>query len=91
MNIHEIKGKIKSERFLAALSLTTFILLISIIAFFLGRISVENNANDSVKKDKSLPEDESKKVMDLIQKKTDEKTAEVDKIIAAKEKEIMTV
>jgi ribosome recycling factor len=49
------------------------------------------DANEVVKKDKSLPEDEAKKVIDLIQKKTDEKVAEVDKVIATKEKEIMTV
>ena len=29
--------------------------------------------------------------MEMIQKKTDEKTAEVDKVVQAKEKEIMTV
>ena len=42
-------------------------------------------------KAKTLSEDDAKKVMDLVQKKTDEKTAEVDKVIAGKEKEIMTV
>jgi ribosome recycling factor len=58
------------------------------------KVAIRNqrrDANEAVKKDKSLPEDESKKVMDLIQKKTDEKVAEVDKVIAAKEKEILTV
>jgi ribosome recycling factor len=58
------------------------------------KVAIRNqrrDANEAVKKDKALPEDESKKVMDLIRKKTDEKTAEVDKVIAAKEKEIMTV
>ena len=50
--------------------------------------------NDAVKaqeKAKSLSEDDTKKTLDLVQKKTDEKVAEVDKIIAGKEKEIMTV
>jgi ribosome recycling factor len=49
------------------------------------------DANEAVKKDKTVSEDESKKAMDQIQKKTDEKVAEVDKIVAGKEKEIMTV
>lgn len=51
-------------------------------------------ANEEVKKQekaKTLTEDDSKKVQELVQKKTDEKTAEVDKVIAAKEKEILTV
>jgi ribosome recycling factor len=51
-------------------------------------------ANEEVKKQekaKALSEDDAKKSMDLIQKKTDEKVAEVDKVVAAKEKEIMTV
>jgi len=58
------------------------------------KVAIRNqrrDANEAVKKDKSLPEDESKKVMDQIQKKTDEKVAEVDKVIATKEKEILTV
>jgi ribosome recycling factor len=54
------------------------------------------DANEEIKKlekDKKagLSQDEAKKAMEQIQKKTDEKTAEVDKIVAAKEKEIMTV
>lgn len=56
--------------------------------------SLRRDANEEVKrqeKAKTLSEDEAKKVMDLVQKKTDEKTTEVDKIIASKEKEIMTV
>jgi len=58
------------------------------------KVAIRNqrrDANEAVKKDKSLPEDESKKQMDLIQKKTDDKVAEVDKVVAAKEKEIMTI
>jgi ribosome recycling factor len=50
--------------------------------------------NEEIKKAekaKTLSEDEAKKVMDLVQKKTDEKVAEVDKTVIAKEKEIMTV
>jgi ribosome recycling factor len=52
------------------------------------------DANEEVKKQekaKTLTEDDSKKAMDLVQKKTDEKTAEVDKVVAAKEKEILTM
>ena len=59
-----------------------------------AKVAIRNqrrDANELVKKDKSIPEDESKKQMDVIKKKTDEKVAEVDKIVAAKEKEIMTI
>ena len=52
------------------------------------------DANEEVKKQekaKVLSEDDSKKAMDLVQKKTDEKVAEVDKVVAAKEKEILTM
>ncbi|MBU6375933.1 MAG: ribosome recycling factor, partial [Bdellovibrionales bacterium] len=59
-----------------------------------AKVAIRNqrrDANEAVKKDKSLPEDESKKQMDVIQKKTDDKVAEVDKVVAAKEKEIMTI
>lgn len=62
-----------------------------------SKVALRNHrrdANEEVKKQekaKTLSEDDAKKAMDLIQKKTDEKTAEVDKIIAAKEKEILTM
>jgi ribosome recycling factor len=52
------------------------------------------DGNEEIKKQekaKTLSEDDSKKAMDLVQKKTDEKTAEVDKIVAAKEKDILTM
>jgi ribosome recycling factor len=52
------------------------------------------DANEEIKKqekDKALSVDESKKFQEQIQKKTDEKVAEVDKVIATKEKEIMTI
>lgn len=59
------------------------------------KIAVRNHrrdANEEVKKfAKTISEDESKKTMDLVQKKTDEKVTEVDKIIQGKEKEIMTI
>lgn len=62
-----------------------------------SKIAVRNHrrdGNEEVKKQekgKAISEDESKKLMEVIQKKTDEKIIEIDKVIAAKEKEIMTV
>jgi ribosome recycling factor len=61
------------------------------------KVAVRNHrrdANEEVKKQekaKTMSEDEAKKAMELVQKKTDEKVAEVDKVIAGKEKEIMTI
>lgn len=61
------------------------------------KVAVRNHrreANDEVKKQekaKTLSEDDAKKALDLVQKKTDEKIAEVDKVVAGKEKEIMTI
>jgi ribosome recycling factor len=62
-----------------------------------AKIGIRNHrrdANEDVKKqekDKAISADESKKLQEQIQKKTDDKVAEVDKIIATKEKEIMTI
>lgn len=56
--------------------------------------NLRRDGNEEVKKQekaKLLTEDESKKIQELVQKKTDEKVAEVDKVIAAKEKEVMTL
>ena len=61
------------------------------------KIAVRNHrrdANEELKKQekaKTVSEDEGKKAMDLVQKKTDEKIGEIDKIVASKEKEIMTI
>ena len=61
------------------------------------KIAIRNHrrdANEDVKKqekDKALSVDESKKLQEQIQKKTDDKIGEVDKIISVKEKEIMTI
>jgi ribosome recycling factor len=61
------------------------------------KVAIRNHrrdANEEVKKGekaKAITEDESKKAQEQVQKKTDERVAEVDKIIAGKEKEIMTV
>jgi ribosome recycling factor len=62
-----------------------------------SKVAIRNHrrdGNEEVKKAekaKTLSEDDAKKATDLVQKKTDEKTAEVDKIVAAKEKEILTI
>jgi ribosome recycling factor len=53
--------------------------------------NVRRESNEEVKKSKTFTEDESKKIQEQIQKKTDEKVAEVDKLIGGKEKEIMTI
>lgn len=52
------------------------------------------DANEEVKKaekNKALSKDDAQKLLDQIQEKTDAKVQEIDKIIALKEKEIMTV
>jgi ribosome recycling factor len=61
------------------------------------KVAIRNHrreANDEVKKQekaKTLSEDDAKKALELVQKKTDEKIVEVDKVVAGKEKEIMTI
>ncbi|MCC7441488.1 MAG: ribosome recycling factor [Bdellovibrionales bacterium] len=58
-----------------------------------AKVAIRNHrrdANEAVKAAK-LPEDASKKAGTDIQKITDDKVAEVDKVVATKEKEIMTV
>ncbi|EAU54236.1 ribosome recycling factor [Mariprofundus ferrooxydans] len=62
-----------------------------------ARVSIRNirrDANDEVKKqakDDNLPEDESKRLQDRIQKITDKYIAEVDQVIEHKEQDILTV
>ncbi|PJA33328.1 MAG: ribosome recycling factor [Zetaproteobacteria bacterium CG_4_9_14_3_um_filter_53_7] len=62
-----------------------------------AKVSVRNirrDANDDVKKqvkDDGLPEDESKRLQDQIQKITDRYIAEVDKVVEHKESDILTV
>ncbi len=62
-----------------------------------GRVSIRNirrDANDEIKKlekDSDISEDESRRSQDSIQELTDQKIEEVDKILAAKEKEMMEV
>ena len=55
--------------------------------------NIRRNANDEAKKlkDDGTPEDEVKKLEADIQKATDEAIGKIDKIMEAKEKEIMTV
>lgn len=61
------------------------------------RVALRNerrDANEEVKKmekDKQISIDEAKKATEQVQKKTDEFVAEVDKLLVAKEKEIMSV
>ncbi len=62
-----------------------------------GKIAARNHrreANEELKKlekARSLSEDEVAKALEQVQKKTDEKVSEIDKVIASKEKEILTV
>lgn len=62
-----------------------------------AKVSVRNirrDGNDTVKKqakEDSLPEDESKRMQDKVQKMTDRFIAEVDAVVEHKEKDILTV
>ncbi len=62
-----------------------------------GKVSIRNirrDAKDSLKKlekDKEISEDEKKRGEDEVQKLTDKYTAEIDKMLDQKEKEIMEV
>lgn len=62
-----------------------------------SRVSIRNarrEVNDQLKKaekDGNIPEDESHKLMDEVQKATDEHVAKIEEILKAKEKEIMEV
>jgi ribosome recycling factor len=62
-----------------------------------GKVSVRNirrDAIDAVKKQekaKEVSEDEAKDIQDKIQKLTDKYVAEVERVLAAKEKDILTV
>jgi ribosome recycling factor len=55
--------------------------------------NIRRDANDEIKKleKTGMSEDESRRHQDDVQKTTDKFTAEIDKILAAKEKEIMEV
>ncbi len=59
-----------------------------------GRVAIRNirrDANDALKKDKEMPEDQVKKMQDEIQKATDKYIAKVDAILAEKEADLLKV
>lgn len=59
-----------------------------------AKIAIRNlrrDANDSVKKDKELPEDMKKDAQDKIQKLTDEFVKKIDSVVDEKVKEVMSV
>lgn len=59
-----------------------------------GRVAIRNirrDANDAIKKQKDLPEDEVKKQQDEIQKATDKYTAIIDRVLQEKENDILKV
>lgn len=59
-----------------------------------GRVAVRNirrDAMDSIKKNKDIPEDQSKKMQDEIQKSTDKFIAKIDEITAVKEADLLKV
>ncbi len=59
-----------------------------------GRVAVRNirrDANDSLKKNKEISEDEQKREQDAIQKATDAAIAKIDALLAEKEKDILKV
>ena len=53
--------------------------------------NIRRDANDEVKKDKTIPEDLSKSYLEDIQKSTDKYVAKVEEVAKAKQKEIMTI
>ena len=59
-----------------------------------GRVAIRNirrDANDSLKKNKEMPEDEVKKQQDEIQKATDKYIAKIDALLAEKEADLLKV
>lgn len=59
-----------------------------------GRVAVRNirrDAMDAIKKNKDLPEDQSKKQQDEIQKVTDKYIAKIDELSASKEADLLKV
>ena len=53
--------------------------------------NIRRDANDKIKKDKTIPEDTSKDMVEQVQKITDEAIKKIDEIKVRKDKEIMTV
>ena len=59
-----------------------------------AKVQIRNHrrdANDEIKKDKTIPEDLSKSYLEDIQKETDKYIEKIDQIAKAKQKEIMTI
>jgi ribosome recycling factor len=59
-----------------------------------AKVSIRNirrNANETLKKDKTMPEDQRRRVEQDVQKATDEFIKKIDQLASAKEKEIMTI
>ena len=59
-----------------------------------AKVSIRNirrNANETLKRDKTMPEDQRRRVEQDVQKATDEYIKKIDQLAAAKEKEIMTI
>ena len=62
-----------------------------------GRVSIRNirrDANNQLKdlvKDKTISEDDERRANDLVQKQTDKYIAEVDLLLAEKEKDLMEI
>ena len=59
-----------------------------------GRVAIRNirrDANDAIKKNKEISEDEVKKQQDEIQKATDKAIAKIDSLLAEKEADILKV
>lgn len=53
--------------------------------------NVRREYNDILKKDKTIPEDSQKDLLDQVQKLTEKMTKKIDEIADKKEKEIMTI
>ena len=53
--------------------------------------NVRRDANDEIKKDKTVSEDTQKDLQNQVQKLTDEFTKKIDDLSKAKEKEVMTI
>ena len=56
-----------------------------------GIRNIRRDTNDSIKKDKTIPEDTSKDLLKEVQDLTDSYVKKVDEIAKAKQKEIMTI
>jgi ribosome recycling factor len=53
--------------------------------------NVRREANDKIKKEDGVSEDDVKRYLDAMQKSTDSHIAQIDEIVSAKEKDLLTV